>query len=300
MSAEPLRVVDGGRAPRGWEALWARDVWFQSELPHGDLASRYRGEETLRFERICQPWLKEAAKRWARARLLSDTAPRTMSAYLVSVRHFSQWLAAHASEVSAPASLSRAVLEDYMLWVRHETDWRPATRNQRVLAVRLLLSEQAEDGLDGLPRGAVIHGSELPRVDPGLPKTIADDVFAQWIDPSNLALLDERDRTLVLVLAFTGFRVSSVVTLMRDALESGPDGHPYVRYFNLKASREANAADPAATRRPARAPRGASDRVVPADEVAVSLAGAPQRRARRVSHQSQHGRQRDQTVRPPG
>ena len=60
-----------------------------------------------------------------------------------------------------------------MLWVRHETDWKPATRNQRLLAVRLLLSEQAEDGLAGLPRGAVIHGAELPRVDPGLPKTIA-------------------------------------------------------------------------------------------------------------------------------
>ena len=42
MSPEPLRVVDGGRAPRGWEALWLRDVWFESELPHGDLASRYR------------------------------------------------------------------------------------------------------------------------------------------------------------------------------------------------------------------------------------------------------------------
>ena len=64
-------------------------------------------------------------------------------------------------------------------------------------------------------------------------------MFAQWIDPANLARLEERDRTLVLVLAFTGFRVSSVVTLMRDALESGPDGHPYLRYFNLKASREA-------------------------------------------------------------
>ena len=226
MSPEPLRVVDGDRAPTGWEALWPRDVWFASELPHGDLAHRYRGEETLRFDRIAQPWLKEAAKRWARARLLADTAPRTISAYLVSVRHFSQWLAAHAPEVSAPAGLSRAVLEDYMLWVRHETDWRPATRNQRLLAVRLLLAEQAEDGLQGLPRGAVIHGAELPRVDPGLPKTIADEVFAQWIDPANLALLDERDRTLVLVLAFTGFRVSSVVTLMRDALEHGPDQHP--------------------------------------------------------------------------
>ena len=73
MSAESLRVVEGDRAPRGWEALWPRDVWFQSELPHGDLASRYRGEETLRFERIAQSWLKEAAKRWARMRLLADT-----------------------------------------------------------------------------------------------------------------------------------------------------------------------------------------------------------------------------------
>ncbi len=83
-----------------------------------------------------------------------------------------------------------------MLWVRHETDWKPATRNQRLLAVRLLLSEQAEDGLAGLPRGAVIHGSELPRVDPGLPKTVAGEVFAQWIDPVNLTLLQQRDRTL--------------------------------------------------------------------------------------------------------
>jgi len=85
----------------------------------------------------------------------------------------------------------------------------------------------------------VIHGSELPRVDHGPPKTVASEVFARWIDPANLAVLQERDRTLALVLAFTGFRVSSVVTLMRDALERGPDGHPYLRYFNLKARRSA-------------------------------------------------------------
>jgi hypothetical protein len=38
------------------------------------------GEKFIRFEPIGQPWLKKAAKRWARARLLADTAPRTMSA----------------------------------------------------------------------------------------------------------------------------------------------------------------------------------------------------------------------------
>jgi integrase/ferredoxin len=239
MGAEPLRVIEGGGAPRGWEKLWPRDVWFCSELPHGDLAPSYRGEVLLHFERIAQPWLREAAKRWARARLLADTSARTISAYLVSVRHFSAWLSEHAPEVSAPALLSRSALEDYMLWVRHETDWKPATRNQRLLAVRLLLEEQREDGLAGLPTGAAILGAELPRVDPGLPKTLPGGVFAQWIDPANLSLLGERDRTLVLVLAFTGFRVSSVVTLRRGCLELGSDGHPYLRYFNVKASREA-------------------------------------------------------------
>ena len=38
MSAEPLRVIEGGGIPRGWEKLWPRDVWFGSELPHGDQA----------------------------------------------------------------------------------------------------------------------------------------------------------------------------------------------------------------------------------------------------------------------
>ena len=85
MSAEPLRVLEGGCAPRGWEALWAKDVWRQSELPHGDLASSYSGEVLLHFERLRQPWLKEAAKRWTRARLLGDTTPQTMSRYLTDL-----------------------------------------------------------------------------------------------------------------------------------------------------------------------------------------------------------------------
>jgi hypothetical protein len=164
MSAELLRVIEGGRAPRGWEALWRKDVWCQSELPHGDLVSTYRGEEFLHFERIGQPWLKEAAKRWARARLLSDTAPRTMSSYLVGIGHFSAWLVGHAPEVSAPSALSRTLLEDYLLWVRHESPWKPATRNQRLLAVRLLLEEQRDDGLAGLPAG-LLQRQGQPRGD---------------------------------------------------------------------------------------------------------------------------------------
>jgi hypothetical protein len=69
---------------------------------------------------------------------------------LTDLWHFSDWLAAHAPEVVAPARLSRAVLEDYLLWVRRESGCKPATRNHRVVALRALLEEQAEDGLAGL------------------------------------------------------------------------------------------------------------------------------------------------------
>ena len=238
--AEPLRVLDGGRAPRGWEALWIRDDWAQHELPHGDLASIYRGSVHLHFGAIVQPWLKEAAKRWVRARLLGDTTPRTMSNYLTDLRHFSTWLAEHAPQVTAPALLSREVLEDYLLWVRHRAPWAPATRARRVTSLRGLLEEQSEDGLAGLDRGAKIHGAEIPRVDYRLPKELQDEVFGQWVDEANLQLLaDEQHRTVVLLLAYTGFRVSSVITLSRRALSFGPDGHPYLRYLNIKSKREA-------------------------------------------------------------
>ncbi|MBA3746944.1 MAG: site-specific integrase [Solirubrobacterales bacterium] len=141
---------------------------------------------------------------------------------------------------SRPALLSREVLEDYLLWVRHGAAWKPATRQRRVIALRNLLEEQAQDGLSGLPRGAIIHGSEIPRVDYRLPKALGTDVFGQWVDPANVALLDdEQHRTIVLLLAFTGFRVSSIVTLARDTLQVGPDGHPYLRYDNIKSKREA-------------------------------------------------------------
>jgi integrase len=65
-------------------------------------------------------------------------------------------------------------------------------------------------------------------------------VFERFIDPANLALLSsEPQRTVILLLAFTGLRVSSIVTLPRDALQVGSDNHPYLRYMNVKLRREA-------------------------------------------------------------
>jgi integrase len=239
MTATPLEAIDGGRMPVGWERLWAADRWPLRELPHSDLHSTGRAGSIL-FSGIPQPWLKEAAKRWARARLLAGGAPSTMASYVQHVRAFSGWLADRAPGVSSPAGVTRTVLEDWLLAVR-ANGLAPGSKAGRVTAVRLFLEEQWEDGLVGLPRTAVIHVGEVPHSrSRRLPRGIEAPVFDQFIDPANLALLPcEQHRTVILLLAFTGLRVSSVVTLSRDALQIGSDNHPYLRYVNVKLRREA-------------------------------------------------------------
>jgi site-specific recombinase XerD len=225
--------------PKGWARLWASDRWPLREMPHSDLHSTVRAGSIL-FAGIPQPWFKEAAKRWARARLLAGGAPSTMSHYVQHVRAFSVWLAERTSAVSSPAQVTRAVLEDWMLAVR-SSGLAPGSKAARVTAVRLFLEEQWEDGLAGLPRTAVIHVGEVPHNrSRRLPRGIEAPVFDQFIDPGNLALLScEQHRTVILLLAFTGLRVSSIVTLPRNALVIGSDNHPYLRYVNVKLQREA-------------------------------------------------------------
>ena len=239
-----VRALPGGGAPRGWEELWVRDRWRAEELPHGDLESLRGG--TLRFDGFAQPWLREAAKRWVRARVLGSTSSETMNRYVQDLSKFSRWLAMQAPQVRSPAQITRALLEDYLLWVR-VSDWSGSTRRRMVCALRQFLDEQAVDGLAGLPREAVIHAREIPKVNEPPPRVMAKTVFDQLIDPANLARLAcEQHRTIVVVLAFSGLRVSSLVTLSRDPVEVGSDGHPYLRYLNVKLRREATVPIPPA------------------------------------------------------
>jgi len=239
MSTPALRVLEGAQAAGGWQELWARDEWRERELPHGDLTILNDREVVIRFGGLLQPWLKEAAKRWARMRLLSGSSPSTMAIYVREVRAFSRWLVDAAPEVIAPGLISRQVLEDYMLWVSTQP-LSAATRHRRLTALRTFMDDQCTDGLAGLPRGAIIRSGEMPRVDFRPPKGLDKQLFDQLVDPENLKRLRcEQHRTAIVVLAYTGMRVSSLVLLRRDALEFGSDGHPYLRFQNVKLRREA-------------------------------------------------------------
>ena len=118
MSSLPLRVLEGGARSSAWAELWERDCWRQSELPNGDLSSSHCGDRRVNFGRLQQPWLKEAAKRWARARLLAGTSVGSVAEYVGDLFAFTEWLASQHPEVAGPHAISREVLEDYMLFIR--------------------------------------------------------------------------------------------------------------------------------------------------------------------------------------
>jgi len=239
MKVRPLRLIATDPPPGGWEELWSRDQWRGRELPHADLSGRRSQQVILHFEGLVQPWLKEAAKRWVRARVLSSTTPSTMSHYLDHLAAFSRWLAQRAPEVRTPVELTRELIEDYLLAVR-TSELAAGTKWGRIGALRSLLAEQREDGLAGLPRSTNIYMGETPRPDYRLPKGIEAFVFDQFIDPENLARLpNEQHRTVIMLLALTGVRVSSLLELGRDALQIGSDKHPYLLYVNAKHKREA-------------------------------------------------------------
>ena len=56
------QLEDLTAAGGGWDAEYGRDIWRLHNLG-------FEGRQTLRFDRIPQPWLKELAKRWARWRI---------------------------------------------------------------------------------------------------------------------------------------------------------------------------------------------------------------------------------------
>lgn len=240
MTQSPLRVIDGHGERRGWQEIWDKDVWTQDEVPHGDLASKYRGTIRINFGKVVQPWLKEAAKRWARDRLLAGINPSSMSHYLNDVAAFSAWLSGKAPEVQRPADLSRPLIEDYLLWLRKGSGWASQTIVRRAVTLRALLDEQAEDSLKSMPRSVRIIRGEIPKKGYKTPPLMEAGVFEQFIDLANLDLIKSQlHRTVILLLAFTGFRVSSIVTVTHDCLRKGPDEQDYLAYENVKSAREA-------------------------------------------------------------
>ena len=240
----------------------------------------------LRFDGLAQPWLKEAAKRWARARLLASTAPQSMKGYLSELRAFSRWLA-RVRAAAARRPRSRRELLDRLRPVRaHQRRWRQSTQQRRLGALRAFFAEQRDDGLTGLPRERGHPRRRDPNVDYRLPRQLEPGIVRAVHRPANLALLaSEQHRTIVLLLATTGLRVSSVAHARARRARDRLRPPPLPALPQPQAPPRSGAPDRPRARRATRPPAAAPDRR-PTDPTAPTGCCPPRPSAARRGRQA--------------
>ena len=96
-AGEELRELPGARR---LDALYAADTWSADEL--GVRAAA--GHQTLSFDDISQPWLRQGAKRWALHRLALNHAFNTVVGGVLSFKRFSAFLTSCQPPVSTPSA----------------------------------------------------------------------------------------------------------------------------------------------------------------------------------------------------
>ncbi|MFI6713306.1 tyrosine-type recombinase/integrase [Nonomuraea sp. NPDC050478] len=219
----------------GWPvALMDRDRWYPHDF---DVHSPRVG--TLSWIGVEQPWLKRWLKEWAAHRINTGWKFSTASGTCSRLLWFSRFLAQEHSHVTGPQGLSRALLLDYIAWVKRQPGISGSQRQGVVSALRVLIEDhRLNEWTPHIPETAIIRIGELPKREENLPKPIPSFIHRQIMSPQNLRLARPDLRTQLLILDGHGFRLGTLVELTIDCLGEDADGFPTIRYRNTKRERE--------------------------------------------------------------
>ena len=196
------------------------------------------GNEKLTFEQIGQPWLRELAKRWVRARLATELNLETVRRGLRSLNRFSAFCS--RAGVHSLSEVDRRVLERYLADLHAE--WAGRQRhNDHIGQLNNFLHAIRQHRWDGtLPADALIFADDYPKRTTLAPRALTEQVMAQVERPDNLERWDNPAfRLVTLILMRCGLRVSDALRLPADCIVTDAEGAPYLRYLNHKMKREA-------------------------------------------------------------
>jgi integrase len=217
----------------GWNAEYARDVWRLHNLGFG-------GRQTLRFDRIPQPWLKELTKRWARWRISTGLCLEASRRSVRAVERFAQFLASAAVNAGRLSEVDRPLLERYLADLHAEMTGSQRQGSHIGLLNSFFTAIRQHHWDDTLPATAMFFSEDLPKRSERPPRALAEHVMAQVEHPANLDRWGNPAYQLVtLILIHCGLRISDALRLGSGCLTADADAAPYLRYFNHKMKREA-------------------------------------------------------------
>lgn len=217
------------------DAEYACDVWQAKRLG----IVQARSPHQIRFDEITQPWLRDAAKRWARLRLGSGKAFGSVQVDCRSLVWFSRYLTTRSGVDASPSSVSRELLEGYLVFITG-SHLQAHTSSTYITCLRGFLDAcRRHDWTGGLAATAVLYNDDLPRRPRPLPRFIPEFVMTQLENPANLDQLpDHTTRALVIVITETGLRANDACALAFNPILNDSSGWPCLRYINAKMAAE--------------------------------------------------------------
>ena len=228
------RQLDAVATGGGVEAEYGRDVWDAHRLGVPVTVGHYR----VSFERIGQPWLRNAVKTWARARLVGGMSFGAIRRDATAMSTFAAWLFDAHPQANDASVITRVTIEEYLA---HLAANGPVanTRLGYLTSLRGFLEMARRRGWLCLPADAALYGDDLPHRPAGLPRFVPEDVMAQLESDTALgALEDPSTRHLVIVIIETGLRAGDACRLRLDCLVADSVGSPCLRFINTKVAAE--------------------------------------------------------------
>ncbi len=225
------KVEDLADAGGGWDGEYPLDRWQLRRLG-------FAGNQSMSFDGITAPWLRDLVKRWLRWRLSTGLNLETVRRGLRCLTRFARFCDRHG--VAGLVGVDRNLLERYLADLHSEFAGRPCHGSHIGQLASFLHAVRQHRWDDSLPATALIFTDDYPHRAERPPRALAEHIMAQVEHPENLDRWDNPAHRLVTVILIRcGLRVTDALRLPYDPLVADADGAPYLRYYNHKMKREA-------------------------------------------------------------
>ena len=208
------------------DVLYNADVWHATEL--GVRAARCRTRAS--FTGISPSWFKDAAKTWARQRLVLDGAFNTVQAATLAFRRFSWFTTACGHLLECPDQLDRPLLQAYLAWLATQLVADSTKALSRGFSRSFLDENHRFHWVPAIPLDAVIYADEVGYRRRSLPRFIPEVVMTQLESEANLDRLSPHYRHLVVVITETGLRAGDACSLRTGGVVTDSAGWPCLRF----------------------------------------------------------------------
>jgi integrase len=229
------KVLLAFRVRCGLDDPWAPDLWHIQALPIDHAGGRLRN---LDWRPIRPAWLRELCKRWARHRLRGGASFSHVNSIRLAVMRLVEFCEQAGWPLDDQGCLTRELFDAFLDRVRF---LEAGVEHRRKLAygVKQLFEDSHDLGWISLRHPRVYLRGELPAQQERLPRALPAELVVRLNQPGSLEPLTVAERAAVLVVLDCGLRATDTARLKLDAVISGSDGAPYLRYFNHKRRREA-------------------------------------------------------------